>query len=234
MREATRSWRVLVLAGIAMSCLGCGGSGKSDGTDAGKGQAITGTGQNAPVEGEGGESDTEKPERAEPPPPPTIPKVVMEDSLRTTCLVFVGDKMPDAELPDLEGKSHPLSALLGKKLSVVVFWSKENLYGLQELGDLSKDVIQPYADKGVAVVAVNVGDTAQAVRQAIDMAGAKLPVLLDTNGAYFARVAKERLPRTYVLDAEGKVLWFDTEYSESTSRGMLQTIRVALGEIGKP
>jgi thioredoxin-dependent peroxiredoxin len=85
----------------------------------------------------------------------------------------------------------------------------------------------------VAVITIDVGDTPQQVRQALETAGAKLPVLLDRDGAYFAKVATERLPRTYVLDAKGKVLWFDTEYSEATSRGMIRTLQAALRETGK-
>ena len=48
---------------------------------------------------------------AEPPPPepPTIPKVSMTKELTETCLVRVGDTMPDAELRDLEGKPHSLA-----------------------------------------------------------------------------------------------------------------------------
>jgi len=58
-----------------------------------------------------------------------------------------------------------------------------------------------------------------------------MPIFIDPGGALFAQVAHEKLPRIYVLDAEGKVLWFDMEYSEITREEMLQTIQVALGEI---
>ena len=35
----------------------------------------------------------------------------------------------------------------------------------------------------------------------------------------------------YLLDAQGKILWFDVEYSRSTREDLVQGIRVALGEL---
>ena len=46
--------------------------------------------------------------------------------------------MPDAALTGLNGKSQQLSALMGKQLTVVTFWTAEDRYGLQELEDLSR------------------------------------------------------------------------------------------------
>ena len=35
------------------------------------------------------------------------------------------------------------------------------------------------------------------------------PNLLDADGKAFAQVGSEKLPRTFVLDPSGKILWFD-------------------------
>ena len=228
MRQSNRSWRRLALAGLAAVCVGCSGSDESNGRGA-KGNAPNGS-----VEGPNGQATNGKPGKVEPPPPATIPEVVFDDARRAASKVWVDDTMPEAQLPDLEGNLHPIKDLLDWKLTVVVFWSKGNLYALQELKDLGGDVVEPYADKGVAVIAVNVGDPPEQVRQALEMTGAAVPVLLDSGGAYFGTVATgKEIPRTYVCGADGRILWLDADYSEATSRDMIQTIRVALGEIGK-
>ncbi|MDZ7618293.1 MAG: hypothetical protein U1E05_14905, partial [Patescibacteria group bacterium] len=54
-----------------------------------------------------------------PPPPPTIPKVNLTESLNATCLIGVGDSIPEGELPDLEGKPHAIRDSLGEKLTVL-------------------------------------------------------------------------------------------------------------------
>jgi hypothetical protein len=53
---------------------------------------------------------------------------------------------------------------------------------------------------------------------------------MDFDGAYFAKVATGTLPRIYVLDSHGKVLWFDLGYSTSTRDKLKQTIRSVFGE----
>ena len=181
----------------------------------------------------------EPPKVEEPPPPPKIPEVHLTDALRETCLVGVDDAMPEAELVDLEGQKQPLSGLRGEKLTLVFFWTRGSsqfsaMAAQMALEDLEKDVHEPYSDKGVQVVAVNESDTAEAVKETAEEAGVTFPSLLDPDGALFAQVAKERLPRPYLLDAEGKILWFDLEYSEPTRDNLMQAIQVALGEMGEP
>jgi peroxiredoxin len=181
----------------------------------------------------------EPPQVEEPPPPPTIPEVHMTDALRETCLVGVDDAMPDAELVDPEGQKQPLSGLRGEKLTLVLLWTRGSsefsaMAAQINLEDLQKDVHEPYADKGVQVVAVNEADTPEDVKQTVEGAGVTFPSLSDPDGALFAQVAKERLPRPYLLDAEGKILWFDLEFSQATHDNLMQAIQVALGEIGEP
>jgi peroxiredoxin len=175
----------------------------------------------------------------EPPPPPTIPEVLLPDALRETCIVAVGDPMPDARLRDLAGEEHSLGDLRGEKLTVVFFWTRGSsefsaIAAQTQLEDLQQDVYEPYEQKGVRVIAVNEGNDPESVRKLVEQAAVGYPVLLDADGALFAKVATEELPRAYLLDAEGKILWFDLEYSETTRANLMQAIQVALGETGEP
>ncbi|MBU4272985.1 MAG: TlpA family protein disulfide reductase [Planctomycetes bacterium] len=173
----------------------------------------------------------------EPPPPPTIPKVVMSDELRATCLVNVDDTIPEAELADLDGKPSELGSLFGPKLTVLCFWTigttpRSQLVANAVLQDLMKDVVGPFGEQGVRVVAINVGDGVEDVKKYVADAKATFPNLLDPQGEYFTKIATERkMPRTYLLDAEGKVLWFDMEYSNTARRDLVQGIEVALDEM---
>jgi hypothetical protein len=38
------------------------------------------------------------------------------------------------------------------------------------------------------------------------------------------------LPRVYLLNASGKIIWFDTDYSQASRRNLMQAIQVLLGE----
>jgi peroxiredoxin len=165
-----------------------------------------------------------------PPPRPAIPKVSMSKDLLATCRVQVGDKMPEGQLSDVDGKPQSLGKLFGKRLTVVFFWTAESPYSMGEVEDQNDDVVKDYADQGVQVIGINQGDPAEKVRAALKEAGVKYPVLLDGNGDYFKKVATEKTLRTYLLDAQGRILWFDTEYSRATRRDLLQAIDAALSK----
>ena len=97
-------------------------------------------------------------------------------------------------------------------------------------------MVEPYSQKGVAVVGVNEHDTAEVVRQRLAEAGASFPNLMDPDGSFFAKVATEKLPRVYLLrgkakpNEEGKILWFDVEFSSITRDKMSRAIRAVLAE----
>lgn len=198
----------------------------------------------APADGEGDVGETSadatatdagqpsaEPEPEQPPPPPTIPEVKLTEAAMETCLVGVGDTFPSGELAGLDGEVTSLQSIYGSRLTVVCFWKSDNLYALAELQDLALDVVEPYGDKGVSVVGVNVGEEAELVAEKVKMTGAEFPILLDADGSFFEKVATAELPRTYLLDEQGKIIWFDIEYSQGTRRDLLQAIQVALGEL---
>ncbi len=174
------------------------------------------------------------PEPEEPPPPPTIPTVNLTESLRATSLVGVGDQVPQGTLADLDGQTHSIRDTLGDRLTVVLFWHSGNPYSVVQLGDLAREIAGPLAERGGRIVAINVGDTPEKAAEAAREARAEFLILLDPEKAYFGTLATERLPRTYVLDAEGTILWFDLEYSRSTRRDLEQTIDVVLAEEPEP
>jgi len=167
--------------------------------------------------------------------PPTVlamPKVVLSDAHAKTCLVKVGDALPEIQLKTLAGKPQPLAPLLGKRLTVVLFWHSANSYAVEELADLGPDVGKPFADAGVKLIAIDERDRADVVAALVKRLGITFPVLLDADGKGLSGVATRRLPRTYLLDGQGKILWFDIEYSASTRRQLRDAIRVTLNGEG--
>ena len=221
-----KSWMAGLAVLLTATLLGC-----SPATDE---KESTSGDQNATTEAEqtaAAEAAKQEKTAPEPPPKPTMPEVKLTDALAATCLIKVGDTMPEATLPDLKGKATELRSLRGEKLTVVCFWKGDHLYALEELRELEKSVAGPYGEKGIRVIGINEGETPAAAAEKLELTGATFANLSDPNGAYFLKVATEKLPRTYLLDAQGKVLWFDIEYSQSTRRDLLQGIQVALGEI---
>ncbi len=170
------------------------------------------------------------------PSKPTVPQVVMSQSLRTSCVLWVGDILPGGRLVDLSGQLRTIRDELGERLTVIAFWSAGStrlarLAGQKLLLDLQEDVARPFASDGVRVLAIHVGEVDPDVKELVEKAGIAFPVLVDPKRAYFALVAKENLPRLYLVDARGKVLWLDLNFTElagQTREDLLQAIQAAL------
>ena len=166
--------------------------------------------------------------------PTTIPEVQLPETLEQTLVVKLGDTLPEGELPDLTDEAMAVQAAQGKAASVVLFWTiGESEIAAKTiamtLADLQADAMDAYADRGLQVIAINVKNSAEEVRELLGDLELSYPILLD-DGGYFAQVATEKLPRVYVLDDEGKIVWFDLEFSEPTRRTLKETLQVMLGD----
>jgi peroxiredoxin len=144
--------------------------------------------------------------------------------------VKVGDELPAIELNQLGGRRTRLAGLLGKTATVVAFWKRDRPVTRTLLADLGPDVVEPFGERGVAVVGVAIEQEEAAARPVLEKATARFPNLLDTDGKAFALVGKERLPRVYLLDPQGKILWFDIDYSHATRRELNQALRAVTAE----
>ncbi len=196
------------------------------------------------VTGGGGEEPSLEPGDVPPDDVPTahvpaadMPGVLMSHADDETCLVKLHDEFPTAELADTDDQPRVLSELYGDKLSIVCFWTLRDVESARQqnrarstLEDLKYDVAEKFEDFGLHVVAVNVGNSADDVRRQAEDADLNYPMLHDSDGTLFGQVATARLPRVYLLDAEGKVLWCDIEVSRSTRRDLIQASHHSLGQ----
>jgi peroxiredoxin len=158
----------------------------------------------------------------------TMPAVKLTDDHAKMCLVKVGDRFPEVKLPDISGHEQSLAELTGGKLALVVFWDGREPTALEQLSDLVRYHQPRLGGEGLAIVAISTGDSAQLAGELAKQAGATFPVLVDADGAVFNQVATAKLPRSYLVDPQGQVLWFDLEYSATTRRDMVQAIRYTL------
>lgn len=156
--------------------------------------------------------------------PTSVPPVLLSAQHQDLCHVKVGDAMPEIELPKVGGGNAKLADLAGKAATVVVFWKADRQMALDELADLGPDVVDKLGERGVAVIGIAVDQSAADVSAVIKSTDAKFPQLVDADGAAFAKVGAKKLPWTLVLDAGGKIVWFDLEYSLATRRELQQAL----------
>jgi len=143
------------------------------------------------------------------------PAVFMSQAHRERCLVFVGDTVPDATLPDSAGEPHEVRESLGKQLTAILFWNEEHPYALDQFQELPHDLV-PFRPLGVAILSVHVGPPGEDYGALCEELGQDVLCLVDREGEYFRQVYQGPVPCILLLDAKGQVLWLDIEYSRST------------------
>lgn len=153
---------------------------------------------------------------------PSIPKVLLTSEHSAMCRVRTGDQLPSITLPQLGGENTELAKLEGKQATVVLFWSDDPWMSETALGDLAQLDIP----EGVAIVGIAVKLANNEVQAATEKAQVKFPILLDADGKGFNQVGMTKMPRIYVLNKSGEIVWFDIEYSQSTQRELKQTLEV--------
>jgi peroxiredoxin len=163
-----------------------------------------------------------------------VPKVELSKAEQALCKLKVGDAMPKFELPKVDGDNTSLADLMGKKATVVVFWKGDRRMSREQLADMEPDVVKPFADKGVVVVGIVVNEAPKDAQATLHNSKAAFANLIDAGGKAFAQIGSQRLPRTFVLDASGKIVWFDIEYSLMTRRELKQTLNALVGDAAAP
>jgi cytochrome c biogenesis protein CcmG/thiol:disulfide interchange protein DsbE len=156
--------------------------------------------------------------------PATVPPVQLSSEHAELVRVKIGEPLPDVELPKTDGGNAKLSSLYGKAATVVVFWKGDRQMALDELADLGPDVVDKFGSRGVEVIGVAVDQPAAEAQSTAQKADANFPLLVDADGKAFDQVGSQMLPWTLVLDSNGKVVWFDLEYSLSTRRELQQAL----------
>ncbi|TWU17816.1 TlpA family protein disulfide reductase [Bythopirellula polymerisocia] len=158
-----------------------------------------------------------------------VPEVFLSTSHSAMCRVRVEDELPEIKLQKLSGGEASLSSLLGSQATVVLFWHPDPWMSRMALADLEREVFASAEPGKVAVVGIAVETPTEKVEQEVKAALASYPQLIDVDGKAFDKVGMVMLPRIYVLDSSGKIVWFDIEYSESTRRELKQTLEVLAG-----
>ncbi|WP_145249615.1 redoxin family protein [Aeoliella mucimassa] len=162
-----------------------------------------------------------------------VPKVLLSDQHQEMVKIGVGDKFPEVTLPPAAagGESAPMVKQFGQQVTVVGVFSRDGAMAKTMLRDLQFDINKQYnalnpgaGMANVLPVAIATGLTQDQATQTASAASFEGTLLLDGDGTATAALGTGRMPRIYVLDSKGSVVWFDIEYSSSTRREMQQAV----------
>ncbi|MHB8375993.1 MAG: TlpA family protein disulfide reductase [Dehalococcoidia bacterium] len=116
---------------------------------------------------------------------------------------LVGQPAPDFALRDIDGNVVKLSDLRGKVVWIN-FWATWCVPCKQELPEIQK-IAAEKRSAGLAVLAVNWQESADAARAYFAANGISLPLLLDRSGSVFTQYKLNGLPDHFFIDRQGRV-----------------------------
>jgi peroxiredoxin len=145
---------------------------------------------------------------------------VEQDDLAETTLINVGDEAPNFSVEMLDGSTVTLSALRGQKV-LLIFWAtwcppcRQEMSHLQEVIDANPDVV---------VLPISRGEKRDVVEAFLQKMGYTFPVGLDVEQAIYRKYASNYIPRSFVIDGNGKVVYVGVGYDEAIAAEVQQAL----------
>ena len=116
----------------------------------------------------------------------------------------VGMAPPKFTLPDLKGHKITVPDDFSGKVIVIRFWIDSCKSCEKEMPEINQ-IYNKYKDKGLVVLAINVGQSKNAAETFATRLHLTYPVLLDTNSATTERYGVKAVPFTFVVDRKGVI-----------------------------
>jgi thiol-disulfide isomerase/thioredoxin len=97
---------------------------------------------------------------------------------------------------------------LAKKLVLLNFWATRCPYCVREIPDL-KNVYEKYKDKGLEIVAVNIGESSKEVSKFVEIKEIKYKVVLDQKTQVARMYGVRGIPTNFLIGLDGNVIFAD-------------------------
>ena len=135
------------------------------------------------------------------PTPQPTPSPTPSPTPQPTQGTRVGNLAPDFELPNLNGQSVSLSDFRGKPV-LVNFWASWCGPCRFEMPFI-QEIYEGWSDKGLVVLAIDMGESPSTVKDFIQSHNFSFPVLLDTNQDVALQYNIRAIPATFFIDKDG-------------------------------
>jgi peroxiredoxin len=116
----------------------------------------------------------------------------------------VGVAPPKFTLPDLKGDKIALPDDFSGKVVVIRFWIDSCKSCEKEMPEIDQ-LYNKYKDKGLVVLAINIGQSKGAAETFANRLHLTYPVLLDTDSKVTGRYGVKAVPFTFVVDRKGTI-----------------------------
>ena len=147
-----------------------------------------------------------------------------EPTVAETTLTEVGQLAPDFVVSTLGGGAFSLSANRGKVVLINWFatWCPPCV---EEMPHLQKEVWEKFRGPDFAMVSIAREETLQIVKPFVEKYAVTWPFGLDPKRLAFAAYAEAYIPRNYVIDRAGKIIFQSQGFEKKEFNEMIEVIR---------
>ncbi|PXY00999.1 hypothetical protein DF185_10085 [Marinifilum breve] len=150
--------------------------------------------------------------------------------LKESTLVNSGDMAKDFTLEMLDGSKVKLSDLKGKVV-LINFWATWCNPCMKELYEFPERIIEPFANKDFVLLAISRGEKPDVVRKKMDRLksrGVEFNAGLDPDEEIYKLYATNYIPRNFLVDQNGKVVYTSIGYTDEKLNKLVQKIEELL------
>lgn len=149
------------------------------------------------------------------------------DEIAKTTIVKKGDKAPDFTVEMVDGSKVQLSKLKGKVV-VVNFWATWCPPCREELKHVQKELIDRFKGKKFVFIPISRGEKKEVVEAFRKKMNYTFPMGLDPQQSIYKLYASNYIPRNFVVDKDGKVIYVSVGYTPEEFAEMVKVIEEAL------
>ncbi|MEO6437024.1 MAG: TlpA disulfide reductase family protein [Tepidisphaeraceae bacterium] len=148
------------------------------------------------------------------------------DGEAASTLTKVGDAAPKFEVQTLDGKAVSTDSLKGKVVLLNFFatWCGPCVQEMPHLQALS----ETYKDKPVVVLSIAREQGADEVKKFVEQKKLTFTIALDPKREAYKQFATMYIPRSYVLDRDGKIVFQTVGFSDTTEKDIIAAIEKSL------
>ncbi|MEO5802637.1 MAG: TlpA disulfide reductase family protein [Verrucomicrobiota bacterium] len=156
-----------------------------------------------------------------------LPRFAGAEVLPETTLTHEGQKSPAFKCTPLDGKEVDLKKLRGKVV-LIGFFTTNCGPCIDEMPSLEKEVWQKFKDKKFAMLVIGRGHENKELGEFAKQHQLSFPLVSDPKQKIYKLFATMHVPRNYVIDAKGSIVFQSVGYDADDFAEMIKVIQQQL------